>query len=150
MEKKSGEGKGQPIQKTITKTTILRPRPHTFSNLTIPDGPRTALVTAHDHEPNKTNINNNDNKLDSSSSQEPDECIRWWSNLLDAAGEDKLEKDIPQLLHDEGKAAELWTGQINPGGLMDDRDDYLPASEDSEFDGDFWDILGFGNDQNNL
>ncbi|XP_075493490.1 transcription factor MYB75-like [Primulina tabacum] len=152
MKKKSGERKGQPIQKTITKTNILRPRPRTFSNLTIQDGPRTALVTDHNHEPNNPKqsiINNNDNRLEPSSSQEASECIRWWSNLLDAAEEDKLEKYIP-LLDDKGKEPGLWTRQINPGGLMDDGDDSLPASEDFDFYDDAWELLGFENDQNNL
>ncbi|XP_075500297.1 transcription factor MYB114-like isoform X2 [Primulina tabacum] len=99
MEKKSGGGKEQPIPKNVTKTNILRPRPRTFSNpITVRDEPAgTALVTYHDHEPNHPN-NDDDNTSEPSSSQlEADECIRWWSNLLDAAEEDKFEKDTTLL-----------------------------------------------------
>ncbi|XP_073042446.1 transcription factor MYB114-like [Primulina eburnea] len=136
MEKKSG-GKEQPIPKNVTKTNILRPRPRTFSNPTVRNEPAgTALVTYHDHEPNHPN-NDDDNTLEPSFSQlEADECIRWWSNLLDAAEEDKFEKDTTLL--DEAR-------------LMDDGDcSLLPASDDFEFGDDVWELSGFGNYQNNL
>ncbi|XP_073136771.1 transcription factor MYB113-like [Henckelia pumila] len=139
MEKKSGGGKGQPIQKTITKTNILRPRPRTFSDLTIRDGLGTALGKDHDHKSKNPNNDNNNNKLEASSSQKADQCIRWWSNLLDSASEDNIEKDAT-LLDDKGKEARI---------LVDDGDYSLPlASDDFEIDDDVWELLGFGNESN--
>ncbi|KZV48914.1 r2r3-myb transcription factor [Dorcoceras hygrometricum] len=147
MERKSGGGKGQAIQKTITKANIIRPRPRTFSNLTIQDGSGAASVADNLHKPNdpdKNNNNNNNNIMSESlSSQEAEESIRWWSNLLDEAAEDKFENDIP-LVDEKGKQAGLWTGHINPEGLVDEEEDYLLASDDLELDAEVWELLGFG------
>ncbi|KAL0377988.1 UNVERIFIED_CONTAM: Transcription factor [Sesamum radiatum] len=101
--KLSGGGcRGKTMQKDITKSNIIRPRPRTFSRLQL------TAPTAWSSEPSKTNPENPENKKPmmstspssplkdddanliknsqppSSSSQEAaDECIQWWSNLLE-------------------------------------------------------------------
>ncbi|PIN06426.1 hypothetical protein CDL12_21021 [Handroanthus impetiginosus] len=78
--------------KIITKSNIIRPLPRTFSKL--PGCPSTT-----DHQRSKTNNENPKDKLQPSSStvslsqdqdtingwtnDDPDECIRWWSSLLE-------------------------------------------------------------------
>ncbi|XP_073274403.1 transcription factor MYB113-like [Primulina huaijiensis] len=124
MEKKSGDGKGQPNQKNITKANIIRPRPLNFSTLMIPDHPGARLETDHDHQSNnkkdKLQPSSSINASLSSSSKEVDECIRRWSNLIDTEW-DELEKDFP-FVDDKGEEEGLiCTGsKINPVGLMDD------------------------------
>ncbi|XP_073146996.1 uncharacterized protein [Henckelia pumila] len=128
MDKKSGgDQKGQPIQKTITKTNIIRPRPHIFTNSMIQEGQVIGLVADHENESNNPNNDDDDDKLQRSSSiigslpsssQEADKCIHWWSNLLDAT-DNKLETSI-MFLDDEGKEAGFGTGQTNPTGLVNE------------------------------
>ncbi|KAL2241456.1 UNVERIFIED_CONTAM: Transcription factor MYB75, partial [Sesamum indicum] len=87
------------MQKDITKSNIIRPRPRTFSKLQL-----TAPV-AWSSETSKTNRENPENKklmmstspssplkdddanliksTQPPSSSSPDECIQWWSNLLE-------------------------------------------------------------------
>ncbi|KAL0450080.1 UNVERIFIED_CONTAM: Transcription factor, partial [Sesamum latifolium] len=99
--------RGKTMQKDITESNIIRPLPRTFSKL-----PLTAPA-AWSSEPSKTNPENPENKKPmmstspssplkeydddanlitntqppSSSSQEAaDECIHWWSNLLEMSG----------------------------------------------------------------
>ncbi|KAK4393554.1 Transcription factor [Sesamum angolense] len=94
--------RGKTMQKDITKSNIIRPRPRTFSKLKL------TPPAAWSSEPSKKNPENPENKKlmmmsasiitverrrwksdqnaqpPSSSSQEAaDECIRWWSNLLE-------------------------------------------------------------------
>ncbi|KZV48910.1 hypothetical protein F511_09698 [Dorcoceras hygrometricum] len=148
MEKKSRE-KVQPIQKAITKTSILRPRPRNFSKLMVHDHHGTRLATDDFHQSTSDNsTNDNDNKLLPSSSQGSDEDIGWWSNLLDAS-EDQLEKDIT-FADGKGEEEGLWMGQKNPAGLLNDWADHaIPANEfaddDFNFEDDVWERLGFGN-----
>ncbi|XP_073148313.1 transcription factor MYB114-like [Henckelia pumila] len=136
IEKRIG-GNGQPIQKGITKANILRPRPRSFSyNPTIQNRP----ITNHSQKNNKLQPSSFVNASSSSPTLEADECIRWWSNLLDTS-EDELGKDIP-FLDDKGEEEGLWSGQINPAGLMDNGNDHsIPPNEladDFEFDEEVW------------
>ncbi|KAK4416411.1 Transcription factor [Sesamum alatum] len=101
LSRAGGGCRGKSMQKDITKSNIIRPRPRTFSKL------QSTAPAAWSSEPSKTNHGNPENqkpmmstspssplKSDdanlientrpSSSSQEAaDECIQWWSNLLE-------------------------------------------------------------------
>ncbi|PIN00957.1 hypothetical protein CDL12_26539 [Handroanthus impetiginosus] len=84
---------GRETKKTITESNIIRPRPRTFSTLQVPGFPN---IT--DHQQSKPNSENHNDKQQPSSStaslsqdqdtindstnDDPDECIRWWSELL--------------------------------------------------------------------
>ncbi|PIN12107.1 Transcription factor, Myb superfamily [Handroanthus impetiginosus] len=85
---------GRETEKTITERNIIRPRPRTFSTLQVPGCP--SII---DHQQSKTNSENPNDKQQPSSStaslsqdqdtindstnDDPDGCIRWWSNLLE-------------------------------------------------------------------
>ncbi|XP_073147721.1 transcription factor MYB1-like [Henckelia pumila] len=156
MEKKSGgdqKGQAVPIQKKITKTNIIRPRPRNFSNLAIKDGPVTGLMSInHDQESRNLNSINNysHNRLQpisssvniaSQASQEPDDqCIRWWRNLLDMAAEDELEKDHIHCVDDK-REEEGLTDYGNHHSMPPN-----VSTDDFALDDHIWELLGSGNE----
>ncbi|KAI3451840.1 hypothetical protein Pfo_008505 [Paulownia fortunei] len=108
IEKKSaaaGEScRGKTIQKTITDSNIIRPRPRTFSKLQLPawpveltkpnepndENPKNEKPSSTDDDnlknkqPSSTDDDNPKNKHPSPSlEEEEDECMRWWGNLLE-------------------------------------------------------------------
>ncbi|PIM98208.1 Transcription factor, Myb superfamily [Handroanthus impetiginosus] len=101
-----GETENCTRTKTITKSNIIRPRPRTFSKLQVPAG----CSTIPDHQPSKKNNKNPNDELQPSSStmslprdqgtndwtnNDPDECIRWWSNLLEISTHDQNGDETP-------------------------------------------------------
>nr|WUT88019.1 R2R3 MYB transcription factor [Rehmannia glutinosa] len=63
------------FQKTITHTNIARPQPRTFTNLSVQETRETRLQLP------KIDIQNPSSMT--TSFEAADECIRWWSNLLE-------------------------------------------------------------------
>ncbi|PIN11795.1 Transcription factor, Myb superfamily [Handroanthus impetiginosus] len=84
---------GGETEKTTTESNIIRPRPRSFSTLQVLGCP-----SITDHQQSKLNSENPNDKQQPSfstaslsqdqdtindSTNDPDECIRWWSNLLE-------------------------------------------------------------------
>nr|WUT88023.1 R2R3 MYB transcription factor [Rehmannia henryi] len=74
------------FQKTITHTNIVRPQPRTFTNLSVQKTRETRLQLPKIDIQNPKNMINYNKQHPSSmttSFEAADECIRWWSNLLE-------------------------------------------------------------------
>ncbi|KAG8384180.1 hypothetical protein BUALT_Bualt04G0091300 [Buddleja alternifolia] len=85
IEKKLGNKEGniekEKVQKTITKSNIVRPQPRTFPKSHVMEASpinQTNDWTNKDENPN----NKKPSSSTSSPQEEVDECIKWWSNLL--------------------------------------------------------------------
>ncbi|KAL0308200.1 UNVERIFIED_CONTAM: Transcription factor, partial [Sesamum angustifolium] len=95
--------RGKTMQKDITKSNIIRPRPRTFSKLQLtppaawssepsiknpenPENKKLMMMSASPSSPLKDddgNLIKNTQPPSSSSQEAADECIQWWSNLLE-------------------------------------------------------------------
>ncbi|KAL2247099.1 UNVERIFIED_CONTAM: Transcription factor MYB1, partial [Sesamum indicum] len=69
------------VEKTITSTNILRPRPRIPSNLQVPWPRETRKTVPQSNNLVPTTDGAPENKQHPST--KVDECIRWWSNLLE-------------------------------------------------------------------
>ncbi|XP_011073629.1 transcription factor MYB114 [Sesamum indicum] len=114
------------VEKIITTTNILRPRPRIPSNLKVP-WPRKIRETTQSNIGPRTDHEDLENRQRPSS--EADECIRWWSNLLETTNvENGMVADL-----------EKQTGETSTG--LHDRDD---AFGDFNIDLDVGELLCFG------
>nr|AHJ80988.1 anthocyanin-activating R2R3 MYB transcription factor [Erythranthe lewisii] len=139
------------VQKIITSTNIVRPRPRAFSNLSPP---------TTNENPTKNPSSTSSLALAASSSRETDEIVRWWRNLLETttstedgilvAGEEerqtgKLCRENAADLDEEDGGAAVQEGEAeDEDGLADlllDVDIWELLSFDDERD-DSWGLLG--------
>nr|AIC32297.1 anthocyanin-activating R2R3 MYB transcription factor [Erythranthe lewisii] len=91
----AGESSRRAAVKTITESSIIRPRPRTFSNRSCPSDQILLMTktkgTTNDNENPTMRENPSDPLLllqEEKDADEVDECIRWWGNLLEIAKND--------------------------------------------------------------
>ncbi|KAG8384179.1 hypothetical protein BUALT_Bualt04G0091200 [Buddleja alternifolia] len=118
---KEGSVEKEKVQKDITKSNIVRPQPRTFSK-------SNAMVTSPTNQTNdwtnKDEKHNNkkpsSSTILSSSQEEVDECIKWWSNLLEATELGEGTNPLPfssEDHHIEQITPELFNNPVEQDGL---------------------------------
>nr|WUT88021.1 R2R3 MYB transcription factor [Rehmannia chingii] len=118
------------FQKTITHTNIARPQPRTFTNLSLQKTRETRLQL-----PNNIDINYKQHPSSTTSCDAADECIRWWSNLLEKG----------QLVDDDDEEEnKMEPGPLGMSGGLRDGD--INATPVRGREGDVDDDKGFGGD----
>ncbi|PIN14806.1 hypothetical protein CDL12_12561 [Handroanthus impetiginosus] len=134
-----GETTKENAQKTTTECNIIRPRTWTFSNCQVP-WRRETIETTKPYTVWTSDENPKNNQLDLSS--QTDECVRWWSNLLEMAKEN-MANEKHQTVH---------CPQEILAGSFDDNEDNVATKGQGDVDGfcdfcvdiDVWELLSFG------
>ncbi|MCD7456959.1 hypothetical protein HAX54_033726 [Datura stramonium] len=86
----------------ITKDTIIRPRPRTFSSIAKTNVSNKSMNTVHKDESDKETVLNICDKIAAAGGGGGGEGVQWWTSLLENGNEIEEEnKLLPNLLHEE-------------------------------------------------